>query len=64
MKDNIVGINTDRNDNIAALEQLKRESQTIQELHIEMAKIKYGLYKGYVDAGFTPEQALTLLISG
>ena len=61
---NIVEMSTDKDNTLAALEKLKRDSELMKEVYIEMAKMKYALYKGYLDAGFTPEQALTLLISG
>jgi hypothetical protein len=61
---NIVEMSQEKDKSLAALEQLKRDSETMKELYREMAKIKYATYKAYVDEGFTPEQALTLLISG
>jgi hypothetical protein len=63
MKDNIVGLETDQNKNLAMLEKLKRESDTLIEMYQQIAKIKYGAYKAFQDAGFTKEEAL-LMVKG
>jgi hypothetical protein len=57
---NVVGLETDKDKNLAMLEKLKRESDTIIELYQEVAKIKFGAFKAYVDAGFSREEALIL----
>ena len=61
MDSNIVGISTDKDKNIAMLEKLKRESDTIVEMYREIAKIKFGAYKAYLEAGFTREEALMMV---
>jgi hypothetical protein len=61
MSDNIVGLNTEKDANVAQLERIRREKPLIIELQKELAEIKYATYKSYVDAGFTEEQALVLL---
>ena len=58
---NIVGIETDKDKNIAMLEKLKRDSDTLIELYQEVAKIKYAAYKAYMDAGFSKEEALLMV---
>ena len=61
MDSNIVGISADKDKNIAMLEKLKRESDTIVEMYQQIAKIKFGAYKAYLEAGFTREEALMMV---
>jgi hypothetical protein len=61
MSDKIVGLNTEKDDNRAQLERIRREKPLLIELQKEVAEIKYATFKAYVDAGFTEEQALDLL---
>lgn len=61
MNDKIVGLNTEKDDNRAQLERIRREKPLLIELQKEVAEIKYATFKAYVDAGFTEEQALDLL---
>ena len=58
---NIVGIETDKDKNIAMLEKLKRDSDTLIELYQEVAKIKYAAYRAYMDAGFSKEEAMLMV---
>jgi len=51
MDSNIVGISTDKDKNIAMLEKLKRESDTIVEMYQQIAKIKFGAYKAILKLG-------------
>jgi len=64
MKDNIVGLKTDQDNNVAMLEKLRRESDIIIEMYQQIAKIKFGAYKAYMDAGFTREEALLMAKDG
>lgn len=57
----IVGIESEHDKNLAAVEKLKREADTIIELYQQIAKIKYGAYKAFIDAGFTKEEALVMV---
>jgi hypothetical protein len=61
MNDNIVGLSTEKDDNIAQLERIRREKPMLIALQREVAEIKYASFRAYVDAGFSVEQALKLL---
>jgi hypothetical protein len=58
---NVVGIETDKDKNIAMLEKLKRDSDTLIELYQEVAKIKYAAYRAYMNAGFSKEEAMLMV---
>lgn len=52
--------NVERDKLIAAVEQLKRTMPVMLEYSALNAKLKFAQYTDYVNAGFTPQQALEL----
>lgn len=45
----------------AAIEQLKRNADTVRAFRNQMAKQRHDVFKSYISAGFTEHQALELL---
>jgi hypothetical protein len=45
----------------AAIEQLKRNADTVRAFRNQMAKQRHDVFKSYIHAGFTEGQALELL---
>ncbi len=61
MNDNVTAIPIIEQDkNVAMLENLKRNLETIIETNQLIAKIRRASYLAYIEQGFTPEQALQL----
>ena len=59
MSDKITEVpNIERDKMLAGLEHFRRNAAAIIEFNAELAKVRVGILKAHIEAGFTPEQAL------